>query len=80
MFSRAAALTPARPEEILRQEGLEVPIRRATTAEIGRPAPRPAYSVLDCTRAYRVLGRALPDWRDALRRYLALPAPSERAP
>lgn len=32
-------------------------------------ATRPAYSVLDCSETERVIGRKLPDWRDALHRY-----------
>jgi dTDP-4-dehydrorhamnose reductase len=33
-----------------------------TTAELNRPAPRPAYSVLDLTLTEQVLG-AMPDWK-----------------
>ncbi len=41
-----------------------------------RPEPdtglrRPAYSVLGTSKLYRVLGRRLPPWKDALRRYVA---------
>ncbi|HCK76836.1 MAG TPA: dTDP-4-dehydrorhamnose reductase [Gammaproteobacteria bacterium] len=35
------------------------------------PAPRPAYSVLDCDRLYRVLKVEMPDWQDALARCIA---------
>lgn len=42
----------------------------ATTAEIGRPAPRPAYSVLDAGRARERFGVELRPWRDALAAYL----------
>ena len=31
---------------------------------------RPAYSVLDTTKLYELLGRRLPSWRDALERYV----------
>ena len=41
-----------------------------TTAALNRPAPRPAYSMLDCTKYATATGRALPQWRDALKRYL----------
>lgn len=41
-----------------------------TTAELGPAAPRPAWSVLDTHRAARLLGRPLPDWLNALGRYI----------
>ena len=43
-----------------------------TTAEYPTPAVRPAYSVLDTTRLARETGVALPPWRDALHRFIAL--------
>jgi dTDP-4-dehydrorhamnose reductase len=39
-------------------------VRRITTAELGRPAPRPAYSVL---RSERADAPRLPHWREGLR-------------
>lgn len=36
-----------------------------------RPAPRPSYSVLDCSKFTAATGMAAPPWRDALARYLA---------
>jgi dTDP-4-dehydrorhamnose reductase len=38
-----------------------------TTELLGRPAPRPAYSVLGSERHGAPV---LPDWRDGLRQYL----------
>jgi dTDP-4-dehydrorhamnose reductase len=47
-------------------------VRPITSAELGLPARRPAYSALDAGNAARLRGRALPPWRDALSRYLSL--------
>jgi len=48
--------------------GLSADITQVTTVEFPRPAPRPAYSVLNNTKR-----PPLPQWRDALTRYLAHP-------
>lgn len=45
-------------------------VRPTTRARLGRPAPRPAYSVLNCQAAREVFGLLLPPWEDALSRYL----------
>jgi dTDP-4-dehydrorhamnose reductase len=42
-----------------------------TTAEFPRPAPRPAYSVLDVTRFEAIAGRRVEPWRDGLVETLA---------
>jgi len=51
--------------------GRTTPIHPCTTADFPRPAHRPAYSVLDCSRLAALRGRALQPWRDALRDFLA---------
>ncbi len=56
---------------ILEAAGLgDVEVGRMASSELDRPAPRPEYSVLDCSRLTEVLGGALPNYRDALQRYL----------
>ena len=41
-----------------------------TSADFKRPAPRPAYSVLDCSRLTELRGKPLASWREALSTYL----------
>lgn len=55
-------------EAIFDAAGLDCRVRRIGTAELGRPAPRPAYSVL---RSERANAPELPHWRDGLRECLA---------
>jgi dTDP-4-dehydrorhamnose reductase len=56
--------------ECLDQGGFpDVAIERVRTSAFPRPAPRPAYSALDCAKAERI-GVRLPGWRDAVRAYL----------
>ena len=55
-------------EAIFEEAGLDCSVRRITTAELGRPAPRPAYSVL---RSERAGAPRLPHWREGLRECLA---------
>jgi len=50
------------------REGVDVRVRRSSTAELGRPAPRPAYSVLGRTRPDTPV---LPPWEQGLDDYLA---------
>lgn len=50
-------------EAIFEEAGLDTRVRRIATADLGRPAPRPAYSVLRSEKG----APALPDWHDGLR-------------
>jgi dTDP-4-dehydrorhamnose reductase len=60
-------------EEIVQQSRRAVEVTPISTADWAAPAPRPAYSVLDCSK-YRSLPGAppLPHWKDALAEYLDL--------
>jgi dTDP-4-dehydrorhamnose reductase len=60
--------------------GLEVTIERITSRDLARPAPRPAYSVLDGQLFREVTGTAMPSWDDAVNRYLASLAGQDREP
>ena len=55
-------------EAIFEEAGIECRVRRTTTAELGRPAPRPSYSVL---RSEHGETPRLPHWREGLRACLA---------
>ncbi len=53
---------------IFAEAGADCQVLSTTTAELGRPAPRPAFSVLDTAWPDAI---RLPDWGDGLRAYLA---------
>jgi dTDP-4-dehydrorhamnose reductase len=55
--------------EIVKNAGISADVGHLTTLELARPAPRPAYSVLDTSMYAAVTGHTPPPWRDALRRY-----------
>jgi dTDP-4-dehydrorhamnose reductase len=56
--------------EIVAGSGLRCEVKPCTTAEMPRPATRPAYSVLRSERGDEA--PALPDWRDGLADYTAV--------
>jgi dTDP-4-dehydrorhamnose reductase len=55
--------------EIVHSGGLRTEVRPVNSAQMARPAPRPAYSVLSPS-SLRQFGITFPSWQDALRRYL----------
>jgi len=58
--------------EIFRLAGLDIDVKPMSTTELGRPAPRPPYSTLDCGKLVQDTGFAPQPWQDALKRYLEL--------
>jgi dTDP-4-dehydrorhamnose reductase len=54
-------------EAIFEEAGLDTRVRRITSEELGRAAPRPAYSVLRSEKG----APTLPHWREGLRATLA---------
>jgi dTDP-4-dehydrorhamnose reductase len=57
-------------KEIISMAGLDTVVRETTSDKFVRPAERPKYSVLSL-ESLQKYGISMPDWRDALRRYLA---------
>lgn len=55
--------------EILKSKRSVTEVRPISSEKMARPAPRPAYSVLSATSLHR-FGIEMPEWQDALRRYL----------
>ena len=55
---------------ILRLCGSETRVIPITSAELGRPARRPAMSILDNSRFIEFTGYKLRDWKEALKEYI----------
>ena len=55
--------------EIVKSAGLASQVRPVSSAQMARPAPRPAYSVLSAA-SLKHYGIVMPTWHDALQRYL----------
>jgi dTDP-4-dehydrorhamnose reductase len=60
--------------ETIARAGASCEVRPGRTEDLGRPAPRPAYSVLGTERGDAV--PRLPDWRTGLAEYLSAAVPS----
>jgi dTDP-4-dehydrorhamnose reductase len=56
--------------EVFRQSGLQVDLRRQDSAQLRRPAPRPARSVLSNGKLRAAFGSGLAPWQEGLARYL----------
>ena len=57
---------------IFEESGLDVAVKPMTTTELNRPARRPLYSTLECSKMNGDAGFHPQPWRDALREYLKL--------
>ena len=64
--------------EIFRQEGLSADLIPVTTSEFPSPVKRPGFSVLS-KQKLKALHIEMPEWQDALARYLASRKHAERA-
>jgi len=55
---------------ILEYAGMpHVTVEPISTAELGRPAPRPGFSVLDCSKFPALTGQKLRHWKEGLQEY-----------
>ena len=61
-------------QAIFVEAGLHTGVKGMTTDQLNRPARRPLYSTLDCSRLERDTGFQPQPWREALRKYLYLRA------
>lgn len=59
---------------IFEESGLSIQVTGMTTDELNRPARRPLYSTLDCSKLARDTGFQPQAWRAALKEYLQLRA------
>jgi len=61
-------------QAIFEEAGLKVKVNSMTTEQLNRPAKRPLYSTLDCSKLAKDTGYSPQHWREALRSYLAFRA------
>jgi dTDP-4-dehydrorhamnose reductase len=59
-------------KEIFRLAGLNVVVNPMTTEQLNRPARRPLYSTLDCSKLANDTGFVPESWQEALKRYMEL--------
>ena len=58
-------------QTVVEEAGLDLELTATSTLAWGAPAQRPPYSVLDCAKAERILGREMSPWRESLHTYLS---------
>lgn len=61
-------------EEILRQTAIPCTLSSQSSADLQRPARRPAHAVLDTSSLTEATGYTPPPWQESLERYLAMRA------
>ena len=59
-------------QAIFEESGVQIQVKGMTTQELNRPALRPLYSTLDCSKLVRDSGFRPQPWRSALTTYLNL--------
>lgn len=59
-------------QAIFQEAGLSVKVKGMTTEQLNRPARRPLYSTLDCSKLEQDAGFRPQPWRTALKKYLQL--------
>jgi dTDP-4-dehydrorhamnose reductase len=57
---------------IFSQSGIDCIVESITTEAYGAPAPRPPFSILDCSKISALLNKPIPHWENALMRYLQM--------
>ncbi|OPX91408.1 MAG: dTDP-4-dehydrorhamnose reductase [Pelotomaculum sp. PtaB.Bin104] len=57
-------------KKVVATAGLKTVVNPCGTKDFPRPAPRPAYSVMNPFPLKKVIGYNLPDWEDAVERYM----------
>lgn len=60
-------------QQILQEKGYanrDIQVIPISSAELARPAKRPAYSVMDCRRYEQITGNKMRPWEEALKDYL----------
>jgi dTDP-4-dehydrorhamnose reductase len=55
---------------IFKYKNFNCQVNTITSAQYAAPAPRPEYSVLNCTKIQSLLSSPIPTWENALHRYL----------
>lgn len=55
---------------LLESAGIQTPVHPQSSAELGRPAPRPVFSQLDVSKLETLLGQKVISWKESAQRHL----------